>query len=81
MSSLPAGLPAYEGGVAACRAMVEGGVDGVEVGLPYSDPLIDGPTIQEAVDLSLPRAFEAEEAILRIEALLSSSRVLVEHGS
>ena len=33
--------------------MVEGGVDVVEVGLPYSDPMMDGPVIQEAVDQAL----------------------------
>ena len=41
------------GAIAAMRAMVEGGVDAVEVGLPYSDPLLDGPTIQAAVDHAL----------------------------
>jgi tryptophan synthase alpha chain len=35
------------------HAMVEGGVDAIEVGLPYSDPLLDGPTIQEAVERAL----------------------------
>jgi tryptophan synthase alpha chain len=50
---LPAGYPTVDGAVAAMRAMVEGGVDAVEVGLPYSDPLLDGPTIQQAVDGAL----------------------------
>ncbi len=35
---LPAGYPSVEGSIAALRAMVEGGVDIVEVGLPYSRP-------------------------------------------
>jgi tryptophan synthase alpha chain len=35
------------------RAMVDGGVDIVEVGLPYSDPLMDGPVIQAAADRAL----------------------------
>ena len=36
------------GWVDALRAMVEGGADLVEVGIPFSDPVMDGPTIQEA---------------------------------
>ena len=50
---LPAGYPSVAGAVAATRAMVEGGVDAVEVGLPYSDPVMEGTTIQEAVDAAL----------------------------
>jgi len=50
---LPAGFPSYAGAVAAMRAMVAAGVDVVEVGLPYSDPLMDGPTIATAVDMAL----------------------------
>ena len=44
---LPAGYPSVQGAIDAMVAMVRGGVDIVEVGLPYSDPLMDGPTIQQ----------------------------------
>lgn len=37
-------------------AMVEAGADAVEVGLPFSDPMMDGPTIQEASTIALKRA-------------------------
>src|SRR3954447_19441616 len=50
---LPAGFPSYDGCIAALTAMVKAGVDIVEVGLPYSDPVIDGPTIQAAADQAL----------------------------
>ena len=50
---LPAGFPSVPGAVDAITAMVRGGVDVVEVGLPYSDPLMDGPTIQAAVERAL----------------------------
>jgi tryptophan synthase alpha chain len=50
---LPAGYPTEDGAVECIAAMVEGGVDIVEIGFPYSDPVMDGPTIQEAVNISL----------------------------
>ncbi|RKS84248.1 tryptophan synthase alpha chain [Motilibacter peucedani] len=50
---LPAGFPSRADSAAALQAMVEGGVDVVEIGLPYSDPVLDGPVIQEAVDRAL----------------------------
>ena len=50
---LPAGFPTRVDCVPVIAAMVENGVDAVEIGLPYSDPLMDGPVIQAAVDSSL----------------------------
>lgn len=50
---LPSGFPDAPGGIALMSSMVENGVDIIEVGLPYSDPLMDGPTIQAAVDQAL----------------------------
>lgn len=49
----PAGYPTPEASVRLVAAMVRGGVDLVEVGLPYSDPLMDGPVIQSAVESAL----------------------------
>ena len=50
---LPAGFPSQQGSIAAIEAMVAGGVDLVEVGLPYSDPVMDGPVIQAAAERAL----------------------------
>ncbi|MGZ5373258.1 MAG: tryptophan synthase subunit alpha [Aeromicrobium sp.] len=53
---LPAGFPTLEGSIKAVEAMVDGGIDIVEVGLPYSDPVMDGPTIQAAAEQALAEA-------------------------
>ncbi|MDX6197051.1 MAG: tryptophan synthase alpha chain [Actinomycetota bacterium] len=50
---LPTGYPSYDGSIEGMHAMVEGGVDAIEVGIPYSDPGMDGPVIQVAVDAAL----------------------------
>ncbi|MBB5118487.1 tryptophan synthase subunit alpha [Streptomyces eurocidicus] len=50
---LPAGFPTVDDGVRAVTAMLEGGCDVVEVGLPHSDPVLDGPVIQTADDIAL----------------------------
>lgn len=50
---LPAGFPTVDDGVRAITAMLDGGCDIVEVGLPHSDPVLDGPVIQTADDIAL----------------------------
>ncbi|MFJ9626054.1 tryptophan synthase subunit alpha, partial [Streptomyces sp. NPDC101181] len=50
---LPAGFPTVEGGIEAVKAVIAGGADIVEVGLPHSDPVLDGPVIQTADDIAL----------------------------
>jgi tryptophan synthase alpha chain len=46
---IPAGFPDKQTAIRAALAMAEGGADVIEVGLPYSDPLMDGPVIADAV--------------------------------
>lgn len=50
---LPVGFPDVATSVEAMRLLVECGVDVVEVGVPYSDPLMDGPVIQHAAESAL----------------------------
>lgn len=50
---MPAGFPTLDGSKKLIAAMVEGGVDIIEVGFPYSDPVMDGPVIQQAAEIAL----------------------------
>jgi tryptophan synthase alpha chain len=65
---LPAGFPSKELSIKAIEAMVEGGVDLVEVGLPYSDPVMDGPTIQAAADQALRAGTRTTDVIDVVQA-------------
>lgn len=69
---LPACFPTPERGVKALRAMVEGGVDMVEVGLPYSDPVLEGPTIARAHDIALRAGSTTAHVLRTVEAVAST---------
>jgi tryptophan synthase alpha chain len=66
---LPAGFPSVAGGKAMIAAMVDGGVDVVEVGLPYSDPVMDGPTIQAAAQAALDAGTRIYDVVSTVEAV------------
>jgi len=69
---LPAGYPSAAGAVDAVAAMVGAGVDVVEVGLPYSDPLMDGPTIQQAVEASLRAGTTTDDVLDTVRAVAAT---------
>ncbi|MFG2296796.1 tryptophan synthase subunit alpha [Streptomyces sp. NPDC048603] len=50
---LPAGFPTVDGAIEAVKAVLAGGADVVEIGLPHSDPVLDGAIIQTADDIAL----------------------------
>jgi len=54
---LCAGDPDFEGSLAACRAVLAGGVDVLELGVPFSDPLADGLTNQLAAQRALESGY------------------------
>lgn len=53
----PAGYPTVDESIDRINAIVAAGADIVEVGLPFSDPMMDGPTIQEAANVALAEGF------------------------
>ncbi|MEV8514719.1 tryptophan synthase subunit alpha [Dactylosporangium sp. NPDC051484] len=69
---LPAGFPDYATAVDAVRAMIDNGVDIVEVGLPYSDPVMDGPVIQRATEAALAAGFRVRDGLRTVEAAAST---------
>jgi tryptophan synthase alpha chain len=74
---LPAGFPSYDGCVAALRAMVDAGVDVVEIGLPYSDPVLDGPTIQAAAEQALRNGTRITDVIRTVEAVAETGAAVL----
>ncbi len=69
---LPAGYPSVTGAIEAAKAMASAGADVVEIGLPYSDPLIDGPVIQEAVHRALEGGVHVTDVLRTVEAVASA---------
>src|SRR5881397_1666165 len=69
---LPAGFPDVPGAVEAMRTMVEGGCDVIEVGLPYSDPVMDGPTIQAAAQQALEGGVRTADVLRTVEAVAAT---------
>ena len=69
---LPAGFPDVEGGIVAIRSLVEAGCDVIEIGLPYSDPVMDGPTIQAAAHQALEGGVRTADVFRTVEAVAAT---------
>ncbi|HSE69960.1 MAG TPA: tryptophan synthase subunit alpha [Nocardioidaceae bacterium] len=74
---LPAGFPDVAGAVEAMRTMVEAGCDVIEVGLPYSDPVMDGPTIQAAAQQALEGGVRTTDVLRTVEAVAETGAKVV----
>ncbi|MGA8257660.1 MAG: tryptophan synthase subunit alpha [Nocardioides sp.] len=69
---LPAGFPDVAGGITALTAMVDAGCDVIEVGLPYSDPVMDGPTVQAAAQQALEGGVRTADVLRTVEAVAAT---------
>lgn len=65
---LPAGYPDVDGSIEALKVLVDSGCDVVEIGLPYSDPVMDGPTIQAAAQRALELGIRTSDVLRVVEA-------------
>jgi tryptophan synthase alpha chain len=74
---LPAGFPTVDGAVDAINAMVEAGVDAVEVGFPYSDPVMDGPVIQRATEAALAGGVRSADVLRTVERTAAAGAPVV----
>ena len=68
---LPVGFPDLDTSVDAAVALLENGVDVVELGLPYSDPVMDGLVIQKATQQALENGFTLRQGFEAVERIRS----------
>lgn len=66
---LPLGFPTTEESIAAARVLIEEGFDVVELGIPYSDPVMDGPVIARATQTALEGGFRLKDIFSSIEKI------------
>jgi tryptophan synthase alpha chain len=74
---LPVGYPTVPGSLDAMRAMVESGCDIIEVGIPYSDPVMDGPTIEAAAGQALANGVRVRDVFPAVEAVTAAGGAAV----
>jgi tryptophan synthase alpha chain len=66
---LPTGFPDVPTSISAMAALVESGCDVIEVGIAYSDPGMDGPTIAAAAEVALRGGVRVHDALAAVEAI------------
>lgn len=77
---LPIGFPTLQESIDAAIAMVQNGVDILELGVPYSDPVMDGLVIQNATQVALANGFklsDAFEAVRKVTAAVDAPVLLM----
>ena len=74
---LPVGFPDVDASIEGMRALVAGGADVIEVGVPYSDPVMDGPVIQAAADVAVRRGTGLADALRAVAAVADAGAAAV----
>jgi len=69
---LPAGFPTVAASVDTLSAMIDGGCDLVEVGVPFSDPVLDGAVIQAAAETARTNGFRLRDTFTVVERVAAA---------
>jgi len=74
---LPAGFPDLKTSIDAAVALAQNGVDAIELGLPYSDPVMDGTVIQAATQQALSNGFRLRDGFTAVREITAQVDVPV----
>ena len=74
---LPAGFPDKQGSIDAAIAVARNGADIIEIGIPYSDPVMDGPVIQAATTQALENGFHVSDVFDIVAAVTAQTDAAV----
>lgn len=74
---LPVGYPTVGKSIEAMGTLVEGGCDLIEVGIPYSDPVMDGTTIQDAAFEAIANGVRVRDVFTAVEAIAAAGGAAV----
>ncbi|CAH0177403.1 tryptophan synthase subunit alpha [Microbacterium sp. Bi121] len=74
---LPVGFPDLETSIQAAITLAENGVDVIELGPPYSDPVMDGVVIQQATQAALAGGFKMRDLFTAVKAITAATDVPV----
>jgi tryptophan synthase alpha chain len=69
------GFPNEKATVSTVRGLVKGGVDIIELGFPFSDPLADGPVIQNASTISLEKGTKIEKLFTLVKKIRKETNI------
>lgn len=74
---LPVGYPSVDESIAAAIEMGRNGVDIIELGLPYSDPVMDGPVIQRATVEAIAKGFRTDDVFRAVREITAATDAVV----
>lgn len=70
-----AGIPELENTVDIIQLIQDSGADMIEIGMPYSDPVADGPVIQKAHELALQNGMTIEKLLSQLKTIKNEIKI------